>query len=96
MGEHRLALHLDDETMLKLEREARATHVSQAEIAEKAIRSFLDIQEFEREILCQRIAEADKGVFISGEAMHQWIESWGTEKELPPPEPDIFLPPRRA
>ncbi len=36
------------------------------------------------------IAEADKGVFISGKAMHRWIESWGTENELPPPEPDIF------
>jgi predicted transcriptional regulator len=95
MGENQLALHLDDETMIKLEREARTRDLSEAEVAENAIRSFLEVQEFEREILRQRIAEADKGVFISGEAMHKWIESWGTENELPPPEPDVFLPPRR-
>ena len=27
--------------------------------------------------------------------MHKWMESWGTEYELPPPEPDIFLEPKR-
>ena len=37
------------------------------------------------------IAEAEKGVFISEEAMHSWIESWDTDHELPPPKPDIFL-----
>ena len=44
----------------------------------------------------ERIAEADKGVFISSEAMLHWIESWGTENELPPPEPDVFLKPHRS
>ena len=42
----------------------------------------------------EALAEADKGVFISAEAMHRWIESWGTPDELPPPEPDVFLPPK--
>ena len=58
--------------------------------------SFLRNSAAERRLLKERIAEADKGVFISAEAMHRWIESWGTEKELPPPEPDVFLKPRRS
>ena len=58
--------------------------------------SFLRRSEAERRLLKERIEEADKGVFISAEAMHRWIESWGTEKELPPPEPDVFLKPRRS
>jgi hypothetical protein len=58
--------------------------------------SFLRSSEAERRLLKERIAEADKGVFISAEAMHRWIESWGTENELPPPEPDVFLKPRRS
>ena len=58
--------------------------------------SFLRSSEAERRLLKERIAEADKGVFISGEAMLRWIESWGTENELPPPEPDVFLKPRRS
>ncbi|GLS23570.1 hypothetical protein GCM10007874_65910 [Labrys miyagiensis] len=35
-------------------------------------------------------AEADKGVFISQEAVDAWVMSWGTDNELPRPEPDIF------
>ncbi len=35
--------------------------------------------------------EADKGVFISQEAMDAWVASWGTDAELSPPEPDIRL-----
>jgi hypothetical protein len=58
--------------------------------------SFLRRSEAERGLIEERIAEADKGVFISAEAMHRWIESWGTDNELPPPEPDIFPEPRRS
>ena len=58
--------------------------------------SFLRGSEAERRLLKERIAEADKGVFISADAMHRWIESWGTENELPPPEPDVFLKPHRS
>lgn len=37
-------------------------------------------------------AEADgSGAWISHESMTKWLKSWGTENELPPPEPDIFL-----
>lgn len=43
-----------------------------------------------REQIKAALLEADKGVFISGEAVDKWIESWDTENELPPPEPDIF------
>lgn len=58
--------------------------------------SYLELSEAEQALLKERIAEADRGVFISGEAMTKWVESWGTDNELPPPEPDVFLPPRRA
>ena len=94
MGEVPLSLHVKAEVKRKLEDEARSQNVSADDLVERAIESYLEIRESEREILRQRIAEADKGVFISGEAMHRWIESWGTENELPPPEPDVFLPPR--
>lgn len=95
MGEVPLSLHVDAELKKKLDDEARSQNVSADDLVERAIESYLEIQESEREILRQRIAEAEKGVFISGEAMHRWIESWGTENELAPPEPDVFLPPRQ-
>ena len=37
--------------------------------------------------------EADKGEFISHEAMGAWIKSLGTDEELPAPEVDIFKKP---
>jgi cell division protein FtsX len=34
----------------------------------------------------EAIADIEAGRFISHEAMVRWLESWGTENELPPPE----------
>jgi predicted transcriptional regulator len=95
MGEVPLSFHVTAETKRELEEHARQLNVSVAEIAERAIASYLEIPARERAILKERLAEADKGVFISSEAMMRWMESWDTDEELPPPEPDVFLPPRR-
>jgi len=95
MGDSSLAVRLDIDTAESLRREAERQHIEPDEVAGRAIKAYLDYQEREREVLRERIAEADRGVFISGDAMHRWIESWDTENELPPPEPDVFLPPRK-
>jgi predicted transcriptional regulator len=95
MGEVPLSLHVTAEIKQRLDDEARSINVSTNDLVERAIESYLEIPSSERELLKQRVAEADKGVFISGEAMHRWIESWGTENELPPPEPDVFRSPRQ-
>lgn len=90
MGEVPLSLHVEAELKKKLDDEARLQKISVESIAENAIKRYLEIREHERQILRERVAEADRGVFISEEAMNRWIESWDTENELPPPEPDIF------
>lgn len=95
MSEVPLSLHVKAELKRELEEHARLLNVSESEIARRAIESYLEIPARERAVLKERIAEADKGVFISGEAMMRWIDSWGNDNELPPPEPDIFLPPRQ-
>lgn len=95
MGEVPLSLHVTADVKRELEEHARLLNLSESEIAERAIESYLEIPARERAILKERIAEADKGVFISSEAMMRWMESWGTDNELPPPEPDVFLPPRQ-
>ena len=90
MGEVPLSLQVDAEVREKLESEAHLQKTSAEDVAEFAIRRYLEILEHDRDILRERIAEADKGVFISEEAMNRWVDSWGTENELPPPDPDIF------
>jgi predicted transcriptional regulator len=95
MGELPLSLRLDAQTRQELEREARLQDMSEAELAARAIKSYLEVREHDRRIMRGRLAEAGEGIFISEEAMTGWVESWGTENELPPPDPDI-LPAGRA
>ena len=90
MGEAPLSLHLDAKLMELLESEAHRQQSGTDDVARRAIERYLEIQEHHREVLEARIAEADNGVFISEDAMMRWISSWGTENELPPPEPDVF------
>ena len=42
----------------------------------------------------EAVAEAERGIFISQEKMNAWVSSWGTDSELPPPEPNIFPSPK--
>lgn len=91
MGEVPLSLHVTKQLKQDLEQEAERQNLSADDVAQRAIRTYLDGMAFERDILRQRIAEADKGVFISEEAMLRWMDSWGTDEEIPPPEPDVFL-----
>ncbi len=90
MGEVPLSVHVTAEMKQELENEARLLKVSESDIASQAIEHFLNLRAHKRDAIAAAVAEADKGVFISGDAMHRWIESWDTGDELPPPEPDIF------
>jgi hypothetical protein len=37
------------------------------------------------------LKEADEGRFVSAEEMNAWIDSWGTEHELPAPTVDKII-----
>ncbi|NDW03968.1 hypothetical protein [Jiella pacifica] len=73
-----------------LEAEARLSNQTAAEIAEAAIAQYLSRRKLKREAIRQALKEAEDGVFVSEKAVSQWVQSWGTADELPPPEPDIF------
>lgn len=86
-----VSLRLDPKVKAKLEKQADLTDRSLSYVAQQAIVEFLEIKERERQIVEQALMEADKGKFISDEKMMGWIESWGSENELPEPEADLFL-----
>lgn len=46
-----------------------------------------DIDAAEVALLHERIAEAEAGDLISGDLVEEWVSSWFTSGELPPPEP---------
>lgn len=91
MGEVPLSLHIKAETSRRLEDEAQRQDVSSDEIAEQAIDWYVESQERERQLLRERAAEADKGVFISSGAMLRWMEELETNIDAPAPAPDVFI-----
>ena len=70
---------------------AKATKRSRSFVVKEAVAAYMGEQKAYLSAIDEALAEADKGVFISGEAVSKWLASWGTSDELPAPEPDIFL-----
>ena len=80
------SIRLDETTKAKLEREAQLVDRSASYLAQKAIEAFVDAREYKREIIrASYEAALTEKAFISDKAMTAWVESWGTENELPPP-----------
>jgi predicted transcriptional regulator len=69
---------------------ARATNRSRAFVVKEAVAGFMEEQSAYMAAIDEALIEADKGVFVSGEAVMEWLESWGTDNVKPMPEPDIF------
>ena len=86
------SVRLPPETKQELEEYARATKRSSAFIAKEAIEAHLAERRAYLAAIDEAIKEADEtGEFVSWEVTKRWMDSWGTNNELPPPEPDIFL-----
>jgi len=83
------SVRLDEGLKTSLDEEARREDITASQLATRAIRSMLDAKAAKRNAIEEAVLEADKGVFISEEAMNAWIDSWDTDSELPMPEPDI-------
>jgi RHH-type transcriptional regulator, rel operon repressor / antitoxin RelB len=90
-----ISARVDVDLNNELEALAAATQRSKAFLINEALESYIDRQRWMEERIEASIKESDEsGEFISNEAMMKWLDSWGTEDELPPPEPDIFRKPR--
>ena len=83
------SVRLDDEVRQALEAEARREQRPPAQLAARAIKQMLDAKAAKREALEAAITQADAGEFVSSETMTAWVESWGTDNELPVPIADI-------
>lgn len=88
------SMRIDAKLKSRLEKEAKRRDRTAGFLANRAIKLYFEELDRLKKELDDASAEADKGIFISGEAVHAWMESWGTENELPPPKPDIFPEPK--
>jgi len=58
-------------------------------VINQALKEYVDRQRLEQERWQQTLIameSAAKGQIVSGEDVQKWLETWGTDKELPAPE----------
>jgi len=86
-----LSLRIDRKLSNKIARRARAAKRSKSSFAAQAIENFLEIEAMEIQKIKNSLASAKAGgPFASHEDVMRWIESWGTDNELPPPKATIW------
>ncbi len=69
----------------RLEEVARSSSRSKRSLIQAALISFLDLYDWQIEAIRAGIADADAGRVVDHETVAAWLESWGTENELPAP-----------
>ena len=84
------SVRLDSDLESRLKAEAARLQRPASWVLHQALRAYLDDKDAERRHLEALVAEADRGTFVSSEAMGRWVESWEAAEELPPPEPDVL------
>jgi predicted transcriptional regulator len=89
------SVRLPEELRREVDEFAKATKRSRSFVVKEAIEAYIDDRRAYLEAIDEAIKEADKGVFISGDAVDRWLASWGTDNPLSMPEPDIFPDPKK-
>ena len=90
MASDRITIRVEPELKQWFEQQAKRKDRSVGYMVTKSMEQTKRASEARDQMIREAMAEADKGVFISQEAMDAWVMSWDTDNELPPPEPDIF------
>ena len=89
-----VSIRLPDDLRQEVDEFARLSKRSRSFVVKEAVAAYMEEQRAYMAAIDEAIVEADKGIFISGEKISAWLNSWGTDNELPPPEPDIFPTPK--
>ena len=81
-----LTLRLSPETKERLEALAQSTKRSESLLAQEAIEAYLDANARQVEKIERALAQAKAGgPFVPHEEVAAYLDSWGTEHELPLP-----------
>src|SRR5258705_11182624 len=90
------SLRIDAKIKKALEAQAKLEKRSAGYVLQQAAVDYLERQGRIRSLVASLEHEANKGEFISDEAMTAWFLSLGTENELPEPQPDVFIHDQRS
>jgi predicted transcriptional regulator len=91
MANDRITIRVEPELKQWFEQEAKRRDRSVGYMVNQSMKQAMDSSEARDQMIREAMAEADRGTFVSQEAVHKWMDSWDTENEIPLPEPDVFL-----
>ena len=91
MASDRITVRVEPELRQWFEQQAKRKDRSLGYMVVQSMEQTKRSTEARDQMIRDAMAEADKGVFVSQEAVHKWMDSWDSENELPLPEPDVFL-----
>lgn len=69
----------------RLDKLAEATDRSRSWLAAQAIAEYVEAQEWQIETVEQGLADIKSGRFVEDQRVDDWLDSWGTDSESPPP-----------
>lgn len=84
-----LSVRVPEELKEQLDYLSRSTKRSRAYLAAEALGDYVKRNAWRAKELHAAIKEADKGVFVSHEAMVEWADALGATNESAPPKPDV-------
>jgi len=82
------SVRMPDDLLEQLEETASRLRRSKGWIIKDAVREYLEREERRRQRLLETqeaMADLDAGRVIDGDAVLEWIDSWGTPEEREPP-----------
>lgn len=85
------SFRIDNQLKQQVDELCELTERSKAYVATKALEEYVSRHKWKAEAIKKAKAEAQKGEFISQDAMMQWANALGTDNELPAPEVDTFV-----
>ncbi len=84
------SIRLQPDIEKPLEEAIKRSQRSKNWLINQAIREFLEREMRDRQRwqeTLEALDSANQGKVIDGDTVHQWLQSWGTDDELPPPKP---------
>ncbi len=85
-----VSVSLPEDMSVQVSQIALAKGTTPALVVQEAVVAYLEDQQSRLDAIDEALAEADRGVFVSGEAVSAWLKSWGSGKPAAPPKPDVF------
>ena len=84
------SVKLDDDLKNRIQRLADIRHRSAHWIMREAIRDYVEREEarerFKQEALASWTVYQETGQHLTGQELHDWLKTWGTDKETEIPE----------